>query len=162
MRTLNVMYEPVFGTWAQILFLLGAFAVLYSTYFVANAGHSRVFTDALQTVGFLPRSETARKRSVLVLSGTLPLVCLAVYYAQFYFGASIAQLVLISGMMQALMLPMLSGAALYFRYVKSDRRVTPGVLWDAFLWVSSVGMLFAAVVLVYGEVMKLLPSIGGE
>jgi len=59
-------------------------------------------------------------------------------------------------MMQALMLPMLSGAALYFRYCRSDKRVTPGVVWDIFLWVSSIGMLVCACVLAYGELSKFL------
>jgi Mn2+/Fe2+ NRAMP family transporter len=157
MRTLNVMYEPVFGAWAKVLFLVGAFAVLYSTYFVANAGHSRVLTDALQSVGLLSRSDDTRRRCKAVLSGLLPILCLLVYYAAYFVGTSIAQLVLISGMMQALMLPMLSAAALYFRYYKSDSRVRPGKLWDAFLWISAFGMLLAASVLIYGEISKLLP-----
>lgn len=44
-RTLQAMYEPVLTEWASVLFLVGAFAVLYSTYFVANAAHARVFSD---------------------------------------------------------------------------------------------------------------------
>lgn len=158
MRTLNVMYEPVFGAWAKVLFLAGAFAVLYSTYFVANAGHARVLTDALQTVGVVPKGDAARQWSVRFLSGLLPLVCLGVYYAAYFVQASIAQLVLISGMMQALMLPMLSAAALYFRYYRGDDRLRPGRVWDVFLWISSLGMLLAAGVLLYGEVAKLLPK----
>jgi len=154
MRTLNVMYEPVFGQWAEVLFLVGAFAVLYSTYFVANAAHSRVLTDALQTVGVLARTDKTRRLSITILSGALPFVCLGVYYLAYFAGSNITQLVLVSGMMQALMLPMIAGAALYFRYKLSDRRVTPGVAWDIFLWISSVGMLFAAGVLVYIEVNK--------
>jgi Mn2+/Fe2+ NRAMP family transporter len=156
MRTLNVMYEPVFGQWAEALFLLGAFAVLYSTYFVASAAHSRVFTDALQTVGVLRRSEPVRRRSVLLLSGLLPFVCLGVYYAQFWFGASISELVLISGMMQALMLPMLAGAALYFRFRHSDDRLRPTKLWDACLLISAAGMLVTAVSLLYVDRQKIV------
>jgi hypothetical protein len=156
MRTLNVMYQPVFGEWAEALFLVGAFAVLYSTYFVANAAHSRVFTDALQTVGVLKRAEQVRRRSVMLLSGILPFVCLAIYYAQFWFGASISELVLISGMMQALMLPMLAGAALYFRFRHSDVRVRPSALWDTFLWLSAAGMLVTAVSLLYVDRQKIL------
>lgn len=156
MRTLNVMYEPVFGRWAETLFLLGAFAVLYSTYFVANAAHSRVFTDALQTVGVVKRSETVRRRSVLLLSGILPFVCLGVYYAQFWFGASIAELVLVSGMMQALMLPMLAGSALYFRYRYSDDRLRPTKIWEVCLWLSSAGMLMTAMSLLYVDRQKII------
>jgi Mn2+/Fe2+ NRAMP family transporter len=156
MRTLNVMYEPVFGQWAEILFLVGAFAVLYSTYFVANAGHSRVLTDALQAVGVLSRADKTRRLTTTLICGILPFVCLGVYYLAYFFNTSIAQLVLVSGMMQALMLPMISGAALYFRYKLSDRRVTPGKAWDVFLWISTLGMFLAAGVLMYIEVNKAL------
>lgn len=152
-RTLNVMYEPVFGRFAKVLFLLGAFAVLYSTFFVANAGNARVFSDALRVMGLAAHSAEASRTRVRWLSGILPLVCLVLYLV---LPTTPAQLVLLSGMMQALMLPMLAGAALYFRYQKSDARVMPGRAWDAFLWVSSVGMLISASVLGYGELKKFL------
>lgn len=145
-RTLNVMYQPVFGVWAQLLFLIGAFAVLYSTYFVANAGHARVFSDALRVVGLAAKSDEATRRRVKVLSGGLPLFCLLLYLI---WPKEPDKLVLISGMMQALMLPMLSAAALYFRYARCDERIRPSRLWDVFLWLSSIGMLIAAACLLY-------------
>lgn len=152
-RTLNVMYEPVFGEWARVLFLVGAFAVLYSTYFIANAGHARVFSDSLCVVGLAKRGEAAHQSRVKILSGFLPLFCLLLFLT---IPSTPAALVLLSGMMQALMLPMLSGAALFFRYCRSDKRVTPGLVWDFFLWLSSLGMLVCACVLAYGELMKFL------
>lgn len=152
-RTLNVMYEPVFGTWAKALFLVGAFAVLYSTFFVANAGNARVLGDALRVIGLGAHTPEAQRTRVRWLCGILPIACLVLYLILPF---PPAQLVLLSGMMQALMLPMLSGAALYFRYKKSDSRVTPGRIWDAFLWLSSVGMLISACVLGYGEISKFL------
>jgi len=147
-RTLNVMYQPVFGAWAQLLFLVGAFAVLYSTYFVANAGHARVFSDALRVVGLASKSDEDTRRRVTILSGGLPLFCLLLYLV---WPKEPDKLVLISGMMQALMLPMLSAAALYFRYARCDERVRPGPLWDVFLWISSIGMLIAAACLLYSQ-----------
>jgi Mn2+/Fe2+ NRAMP family transporter len=154
-RVLNVMYEPVFGHSAQIVFLLGAFAVLYSTFFVANAGHARVLSDAMRVVGLIADNEPARKKAVQWLSGALPIFCVVLFIV---LPQSPAQLVLLSGMMQAMMLPMLAGAALYFRYTKSDPRVRPGIVWDIFVWISSAGMLVAAVVLAYGEILKFFPS----
>jgi len=115
--------------------------------------HARL-REVKKTVGVLARTDKTRRLSITILSGALPFVCLGVYYLAYFAGSNITQLVLVSGMMQALMLPMIAGAALYFRYKLSDRRVTPGVAWDIFLWISSVGMLFAAGVLVYIEVNK--------
>ena len=43
------------------------------------------------------------------------------------------------------MLPMIGGAALWFRYRRGDRRIAPGRLWDLFLWVSCAGLLMAAI-----------------
>jgi len=142
-RTLAVMYEPVFGSWTRILFLFGAFAVLYSTFFVANAGHARVFPDALRVIGVVSGDEKTKKRLLTIFSGVFPFTCLIVYL----FIPAPTALVLASGLMQAIMLPMIAGAALYFRYMRSDARVAPGKAWDWFLWISSAGMLLAGVVI---------------
>ncbi|MCH2373363.1 MAG: Nramp family divalent metal transporter [Planctomycetes bacterium] len=138
-RTLAVMYEPVFGSVAQWLFLFGAFAVLYSTFFVGSAGHARVLSDVLRVVRITPQSERAYRKSVRVLSGVIPFVALTFYL----FIQRPALLVLMSGLMQAIMLPMLAVAALYFRYRRSDPRVRPGRAWDTFLWISAAGMVVA-------------------
>ncbi len=47
--------------------------------------------------------------------------------------------------MQAIMLPMLAFAALFFRYRRCDSRIEPGPLWDVLLWISAAGMLVAGV-----------------
>ncbi|MCH7592762.1 MAG: hypothetical protein IH989_08295 [Planctomycetes bacterium] len=133
------MYEPVFGSTTQILFLFGAFAVLYSTFFVANASHARVFPDALRVCGVVRKDEQSYRRLTRIFSGVFPFLCLIVYVL---IPAPLA-LVLLSGTMQAIMLPMVSLAAIYFRYKKSDSRITPGKFWDAFLWLSALGMLIA-------------------
>ena len=146
-RTLAVMYEPVFGSWTQVLFLFGAFAVLYSTFFVANASHARVFPDALRVLKLGDPSEQAYRRNVRIYSGIFPLACLFVYLV----FPNPAKLVLASGFMQALMLPMLSAAALYFRYYRCDDRLKPGLAWDICLWISAVGMLIAGGWLAYAK-----------
>ncbi len=73
-----------------------------------------------------------------------PFLCLTVYLV---FQAP-AKLVLASGTMQAIMLPMLAAAALYFRYRCCDERLQPGKAWDVFLWISAAGMLVAGVAMV--------------
>jgi hypothetical protein len=50
-------------------------------------------------------------------------------------------LVMISGLAQAIMLPMLGFAALYYRYYRCDPRLKPGIAWTAFLWISFGGLL---------------------
>jgi len=138
-RTLSEMYVPVFGVWAKWLFLFGALAVLYSTFFVANAGHTRVASDAVRVFGIGARDEAKRRWWIKVFCVFFPafaaVTCILVRKP--------GELVLLSGVMQAIMLPMLAAATLYFRYRRCDRRITPGRLWDLMLWLSAVGMLIA-------------------
>jgi Mn2+/Fe2+ NRAMP family transporter len=138
-RALSRPYEEVFGSWAWGLFLFGAFAVLYSTFFVAIAGHTRVASDALRVFGVAARTERSRLAWIKGFCVLLPVVSLVF----FVFIRAPAKLVLASGVMQAIMLPMLGGATLYFRYRRCDRRILPGRLWDVMLWLSAFGLLLA-------------------
>ncbi|MEO9595406.1 transmembrane Mn(2+) transporter, partial [Rhodopirellula bahusiensis] len=92
-RTLAVMYVPVFSNWAAGLFLFGAIAVLYSTFFVACAGHARVFSDGLRVVGWIDDSQATRDKWVRGLGAFFPIMSLFFYLA----FPSPAKLVLISG-----------------------------------------------------------------
>jgi len=136
-RTLSVMFVPVFSDWAAGIFLFGAFAVLYSTFFVANASHARVFSDAMRVVGVISDDETTRQRWIQRLNGFFPILCVVIFVC----FQSPAKLVLFSGIMQGVMLPMLAAAALYFRYCRGVKALTPGKLWDLMLWLSAAAML---------------------
>lgn len=136
---LGEMYVPVFGAGAKWLFLFGAFAVLYSTFFVANAGHTRVASDAIRVFGVGARTDETRRWWIVLFCFAFPLFSLGSYV----FFRHPARLVLASGVMQAIMLPMLAGATLYYRYYRYDKRVIPGRLWDVMLWICAVGMLIA-------------------
>lgn len=149
-RTLSLMYAPVFGSFTQLLFLFGAFAVLYSTFFVANAGQARMCADAMQVTGLTTKKHEIYRRNVRRLSGLFPFICLTVYVLI----PSPKELVLLSGAMQAMMLPMLSAAALYFRYRRCDSRIIPTRFWDVFLWVSAIGMLITGSWALYSVITK--------
>ena len=136
-QTLSAMYEPVLGSWAPPIYLFGAFMVLYSTYYVANASHARTFTDGLSILNLVGRDQVSQGRMIKFLSALFPMLCLLVYWVL----PSPAWLVLISGSAQAVMLPMLGFAALYFRYYKT-RRELHGSKWiEIGLWIS-VALLF--------------------
>ncbi len=138
--TLAEAYVPVFGDYAKWLFLLGAIAVLYSTFLVANAANARIFSDGLRFFSVVDdRKPNAVQNWVKMMSLILPLLCLAVFLA----GANPVTLVLIAGTMQAIMLPMLGLAAIYLRYTRIDARLTPGRIWDLLLFISCLGLLLA-------------------
>jgi len=149
-RSLGVMYRPVFGETAEVLFLFGAFAVLYSTFFVATAGNSRMAADVFRVLKFNDPSEETYRRNVKILCAVLPAICAITSVL----GFKPVVMVLLSGTMQAIMLPMVAAAAIYFRYAKGDPRVSPGRAWDYFLIISAVGMLVAGV---YAAYTKLAP-----
>jgi hypothetical protein len=131
-RTLAAMYVPVFGPWADRVFLSGAFAVLYSTFFVAAAGNARMVADSLGLFGITDGSERMRLLWTRIISALWPIVALLLYVGV----RAPAKMVLASGMAQGIMLPMLGAAALYFRYRRCDENLRPGRLWDAMLWIS--------------------------
>ena len=155
-RALSRPYVEVFGQWAWWLFLFGAFAVLYSTFFVAIAGHARVVADTLRVLKFGAATEPARLRWVKTFCVLFPVIALLF----FVFIDEPAQLVLASGVMQAIMLPMLGSAALYFRYRRCDPRIAPGRLWDLMLWISAAGLLLAGGWLALTKLFPALEQLG--
>jgi Mn2+/Fe2+ NRAMP family transporter len=138
-RTLTRMYEHVFGAWGEWVFLFGAFAVLYSTFFVAIAGNARIAADCLRLLRLQAADEREQRWWVRAFCAVFPFLSLAIYSVYKH----PVQLVLISGMMQAIALPMLGAAAIYFRYRRSDPRLMPGRLWDVCLWLSMLGLCVA-------------------
>ena len=136
-RTLGQMYVPIFGEWIREVFLLGAFAVLYSTFFVAAAGNARLVTDGLILSGRLSDSEQNRAKWVRRLSMAWALLAMSL---ALFFQNPVA-MVLASGIAQAIMLAAIAVAVLYFRYRELDPRLLPSKAWDVLLWISAVGFL---------------------
>jgi Mn2+/Fe2+ NRAMP family transporter len=140
--TLARAYVPVFGEYSSWLFLIGAIAVLYSTFLVATAGNARLWTDCCKLLGLLDRdSQRSHDRGVLGFSMAMPLVCLVVFAS----GINPVRAILLAGAMQAVLLPMLGGGALYLRYTRTDPRLKPSLAWDAALVLSFLGLLVAGI-----------------
>jgi Mn2+/Fe2+ NRAMP family transporter len=138
--TLARAYVPVFGEYAKWLFLIGAVAVLYSTFLVATASNARMWADGAKLYGLIDRhSERSHDRTVTGLSVLLPVICLAVFLS----GINPVRAILLAGAMQALLLPVLGVGALYFRYMRTDPRLRPSLGWDVALIVSFLGLLVA-------------------
>ena len=151
-RTLGAMYAPVFGDWARGVFLIGAFAVLYSTLFVAAAGNARMVVDGLILSGRLPADEASRAIWSKRLSVVWPLAALIL--------ALIIRepvgMVLASGIAQAIMLAALGVAVLFFRHRDFDVRLTPSRGWDLLLWFSSAGFVLIGIWTLLQKVASLL------
>ncbi|MFM7290204.1 MAG: Nramp family divalent metal transporter [Planctomycetia bacterium] len=151
-RTLGAMYAPVFGEWARSAFLVGAFAVLYSTLFVAAAGNARMLVDGLILAGRLPKDDASRAAWTRRLSVAWPLVALALALVI----REPVGMVLASGIAQAIMLAALGVAVLFFRHRDFDPRLTPSRAWDVLLWLSAVGFVVIGLWTLWQKVAALL------
>jgi Mn2+/Fe2+ NRAMP family transporter len=139
--TLGEMYVPVFGLWAKPVFYAGAIAVLYSTFFVAAAGNARVLADSFALIGIIKKDAPTHEKWTKILSFAWPIAALVL----FLFIQAPKSMIIWSGIAQAVMLPMLAFAALYFRYFKTPKKLKPAFIWDIFLIISALGMLIVAV-----------------
>lgn len=139
-ETLSEMYRQTLGATGAWLFLIGAFAVLYSTFFVATASNARLFADAAAIFGLTRyRDEAARRRVVRGACVALPVASALVY---FLFPQPVI-LVLIGALGQALMLPFLGAAALYFHHFRLVGILQSSAAWTFFLWLAALAMMLA-------------------
>lgn len=152
--TLAHMYVETFGAAGLWVFLVGAFATLYSTAFAGTASNARLLADALGLFGLARRQadETAYRRRVQWCSALLPVYATALYLV----WPRPVTLILISGIGQAILLPFLGGAALYLRYRRLDHALRPGRLWSAMLWLSAASLAVAGGWQLYEQVAKWL------
>ncbi|HKQ39514.1 MAG TPA: Nramp family divalent metal transporter [Verrucomicrobiae bacterium] len=135
--TLSYMYRETFGEWSYWLFLLGAFAVLYSTVFGATASNARLFADALSLFGIAKYQIPAdRQRMVQIGCVLLPIAFTTV----FLLIRQPVSLVFVGALAQGLMLPFLAYAALYFRAQHTHPELAKGKVWTFFLWFAAGAM----------------------
>jgi Mn2+/Fe2+ NRAMP family transporter len=150
--TLSHMYRDTFGQWSYWLFLVGAFAVLYSTVFGATASNARLLADALSIFGLLKyRSPDDRARMVRL--GCVLLPC--AFATVFLLVGEPVSLVFVGALAQGLMLPFLAFAALYFHYKRTEASLRPGPIWIAFVWFAAVAMAAVGIYKVGEELQKL-------
>ena len=130
-RTLALMYEKPIGAWTVTVFLIGAWAVLFKTLYVATAANSRLTADFLNLAGFWTQpGPAARERVVRAFCVIYPLLAFGLYVA----FREPKGLVKVGGYAQGLMLPLIAGATLYLSRRDGDRRVAPSFLAEALAW----------------------------
>lgn len=136
-QTLSHMYVETFGPWSLWLFLVGAFAVLYSTIFVATASNARLLADALVVFKMKTyASEAERARAVRWLCALVP----AAWTVLYLIWGSPVTLVFVGAVAQGLMIPFLALAALWLNYRQTDPALRTTSFWRGCLWVSAAAM----------------------
>lgn len=150
---LSHMYQETFGVWSLWLFLIGAFAVLYSTIFVATASNARLLADALEVFRVKAHGSPAdRQRTVRWLCGIVP----AIWGALYLLWKAPLTLVFIGAVAQGLMIPFLALGALWLQYRQSDTTTRTGPVKRLALWVSVLAMVAVGAYQVVTEAARML------
>ena len=153
--TLAQMYVKPLGTWTREVFLVGAWAVLFKTLYVATAANSRLTADFLNLTGLWRTRDThGRERAVKAFCVFYPLLSLGIFYAY----RDPRGLVAIGGYAQGLMLPLIAGATLFLRNRDTDRRVGPLFITDVLVWIAFFAISAVAAFSIYDLLSKNLPG----
>ena len=151
--TLSRMFVDSFGGWTQVAFLIGAGAVLFKTLYLSSAGNARLVADLLSLSGVVRyRQPHQRARVIHWISLLIPVIALCLFLA----FKEPKWMVVVGGFGQALTLPMITAATIYFRYRKLDRRITPPLFLDIMLWIAFVSITLVAGYAMQDQIQKLI------
>lgn len=140
--TLSEMYVPTFGAWTKLVFLIGAWAVLFKTLYVASASNSRLVADFLGLARFVEyTSARDRARWIRRCCALFP----TVGFVWYLWLRDPRAMTIVGGFVQAATLPIISAAAVFLRFRRLDARLAPSRWSDLFLWLAF--LLISAVAL---------------
>ena len=148
--TLSNLYSTSFGHSGLVAFLVGATVVLYSTIFISTASNARLTVDLFDR--FRQRDGKGKDRS-----GSIRIACLVlpVIYLIFHLvGGEPLPLVMAGAIAQALMLPFLCFAVLWFHYRSRSTLHSPGSVRMSLLWISCVLMTLVGLYQFWQELAK--------
>jgi len=135
---LSNIYTRTLGQWALPLFHLGVVVTLYGTIFAATAAHSRMMADLACIGGVYERGDAASRlrwrRIFVAILATVPAIL-------YWFFESPVRMVVAGGIAQAMMLPLLGGAAIYLRHTQLPSDLQPSRGTTIALWVCALVML---------------------
>src|SRR5690606_37063572 len=140
--TLSRMYTDTLGEWVNIIFLLGAIAVLGSTMWASIPSWSRMYTNLLATFGVLDwQDPVARLKWIRVFTVALPLLWGVLYLTI----QSPVIMVQIAGVMTGIFLVGVVWAIYWLRRNETDPRLHGGRGFSVFLAVSSAAIALLGV-----------------
>ena len=152
---LSRMFIDTFGVWTQLVFLVGAAAVLFKTLYLGSASNARLMADFLSLSGAVKYWEPIQRANVIQrLSVLIPLAALGLFLS----CKEPKWMLVISGFSQALTLPLITAVTIHFRYRKLDRRIAPSWIVDLCMWIAFVSITFVALYAMRDQIMKLFAS----
>ncbi|KPM47595.1 Nramp family divalent metal transporter [Jiulongibacter sediminis] len=135
---LSTIYTETLGPNARLFFLAGAFVVLFSTLFASLAAWTRQFADLFGQLGLVDFFNTSERIKVIKkLSWVLPLI----WVSLFLFIEKPVFMVLLGGIVGSVILFLVVGAVLYFRYRRTSIEFKPTLAYDILLILSSISII---------------------
>lgn len=136
--TLSKIYTGTLGEWANVLFLVGAIAVLGSTMWASIPSWSRMYSNLLSSLGVFDwKDAVVRRRWVRRFTVALPLV----WGGAFLWFQSPVLMVQIGGVMTGIFLVAVVIAVWYLRNRETDARLHGSKWFTLWLTVSSVAII---------------------
>jgi manganese transport protein len=133
--------------------------VLFKTLYVGSASNSRLTADFLSVARYV-NFDSAEPRRICIRRFCVfyPTIGLVLYLT----FRDPKALVIFGGFFQAATIPVLAAAAVYMRYRRTDRRLSPSVLSDACLWFALVSIsVVSAYALWDWALHQLWPAVSG-
>ena len=141
-QTLSRLYTEILGDWSGFLFLIGAFAVLYSSVFSGTAAQSRMLADFCGMLGMFDKRDYPARIRVMRIAVVFLLFLPSLYFMWFQ---KPVWMVKVGGVAQALLLPVIAFSTIYLRYAHLPTVIRPPHWITVLLWVASLVMLFMMV-----------------
>jgi manganese transport protein len=140
-ETLALIYTQSLGTGVRVVYLVGAFFVLFSSVYATLAAWTRVFPDLFGQLGWLNFSNIiSRKKMIAALAVIFPFI----WACMFVFIELPVLMVLSGGIVGSVMLLMVVFAAWHFKYGR-DQVIHTGSFYTISFWISILSILLVAV-----------------
>ncbi len=141
-ETLSRIYTESVGPLAKNIFLMGSFAVLFSTLFAALAIRTRVFSDLFGVVGWIDFwNLKSRLRAIRFLAILFPVL----WTIAFLIIKLPVLMVTIGGIATFVMLFIVVIAGIWFRFGSGERILPPGRLYNFFLLLSCAAIILVGI-----------------
>jgi Mn2+/Fe2+ NRAMP family transporter len=136
-ETVALIYTESLGPGVRLVYLVGAFFVLFSSLFASLAAWSRMYPDVFSQLGWMDFRDTKqRKKLIAILAWVLPFTWVCAYL----FIELPVVMILFGGIIGSILLFIIVFAAYNFRY-KGLQVVKPGTLYDIAFWISIISIV---------------------
>jgi Mn2+/Fe2+ NRAMP family transporter len=135
-ETLSLIYTKSLGPEVRVIYLVGAFFVLFSSLVATNAAWTRIYSDVFGQLGWLEFNDSIRRGKVVaILAWIFPFI----WGMTYLFIALPVAMILTGGFVGSFMLFLIVFAGLHFRYARKQF-FKASLVYDVALWISVISI----------------------